>query len=97
MSDKAWCPACQTATSTITAGFREQGRCPYCGLSVEVVEQLAAATTRGADEHLVEQAAKAEQRAAAAEQEAQRLRCGLERMQSMLSDLLDADTATGPR
>ena len=84
MSDRAFCPACNSESSTILAGFRDLGECPNCGLSVTVVEALTAAAKRGADEQLIERTAKAEQRAEAAERELAKLRHALRKIAALI-------------
>lgn len=87
MSDKAYCPACDAATSNITAGFRERGECPHCGLSAAVAEEIAAAVIRGADAKLAQMAAKAEQRAQASEAKARFVAAQLKRVQTMIAEI----------
>jgi len=83
MSNKATCPACGSHTSSIWMAIEEGTECPNCGLSAEAMLQFEAARRRGADEELVENAAKAEQRAEAAEQEVRQLRRALREIRSL--------------
>ena len=68
MSDlKRTCPACDSETSAIGLAFREGAPCPYCGLPAEAAEAVIEARKRGASEDILERMAKAEARAAVAE------------------------------
>jgi hypothetical protein len=86
VGNRAWCPACDVETSSILAGFRDQGQCPNCGLSAAAAEELVAAKRRGAEFFLVVQAAQAECRAQEAEREVARLRVVLERVRRVLAE-----------
>jgi hypothetical protein len=88
MGAKAYCPACDVETSTIRAGFINEGKCPQCGLSVDAVEQLASAQARGASEELVAKAAAAEVRAQQAEAIAAQYRGLLRQMGSEIERIL---------
>lgn len=90
MSLRAYCPACDSETSSIRAGFLEEGQCPYCGLSADVAGQLAAARVRGADQHLIGQTAKAERRAELAEGRVRELLAGLHRVERDVAETLNA-------
>lgn len=75
MSDiKRTCPACDSWTSSVGIAFRDGEPCPYCGLPAEAVEALDRAAERGAEQSMVDMAAKAEVRATNAEAEVRRLR-----------------------
>lgn len=77
MGDRAYCPGCNSETSSILFGFRDRGECPNCGLSAEVALALEMARAKGADAQLIDRAAKAEQRAEAAERKVAELRATL--------------------
>lgn len=75
MSDlKRNCPACGTRSSDVGYDFLEGRPCRFCGLPAEAASAFDAARARGAEQALVDVAAKAEARAARAEAEVDRLR-----------------------
>lgn len=86
VTDKATCPACDSCTSGIARAFRDGESCPHCDLPADAAAAVLAAQERGASEDLVTRAAKAEQRAAAAEAEAGRLRGVLRRARRVLDE-----------
>jgi hypothetical protein len=87
MSNKAECPACDSYTSGIYTAFENGEQCPTCGLPAEAAAAVLAARERGASEELVQRAAKAERRAAAAEREAGRLRAALDRIGRLYTEV----------
>jgi hypothetical protein len=75
MSDlKVTCPACDSYSSSVGIGFRDEGKCPFCGLPVEAFVALEKARARGAKDSIVKMSAEAEARAARAEAEVGRLK-----------------------
>lgn len=75
MSDlKMLCPACDSYSSSVGIGFRDEGKCPFCGLPVEAMLALEKASARGAQDSAIKMAAEAEARASRAEAEVVRLR-----------------------
>lgn len=67
MSEQMTCPACDSTTSSVLDAVRRGDPCPHCGLSAQAIGEFEQARVRGADESLVERAAKAERRAEQAE------------------------------
>ena len=87
MSDlKRTCPACDSSSSSIGAGFRDEGECPVCGFPAEAADALERARERGASDELVQRAADAEMRAIRAESEADALRSRLATIRRALGD-----------
>lgn len=41
MADKAYCVICDSYTSTILRGLREEGECPYCHTSEEILKVIS--------------------------------------------------------
>lgn len=62
MADKAWCPGCDSLSSSVLAGLREEGKCPFCGLSAEVIEAVHKAREHNVDEETVNKMLAAEQK-----------------------------------
>lgn len=50
MADKAFCPACQSYTSTIREAFDNGQPCPVCGLAAAVAAEIDTIQQRRADE-----------------------------------------------
>lgn len=80
------CPGCDSHTSAIGIAFREDEPCPYCGLPASAAAQIDDARERGATRGLTEALAKAEVRAAKAEQEVGLLRGRLARIALVLRE-----------
>jgi hypothetical protein len=89
VGNRAWCPACDVATSNIRAAFERDEDCPGCGLSAAAAAELVA-RARGAEFSLVVSTAQAECRAQQAEREAARLRHVLERARQVLAGAVEA-------
>lgn len=75
MSNKLWCPGCDSETSELWRVVHEQGGpCPYCGLPAEAIQLVLQAKEKNLSNELTNRFMEAEQRAAAAEKEARQLR-----------------------
>jgi hypothetical protein len=92
MSNKATCPACDAHTSSVWTAFADGDPCPYCGLPAGAAEAFENARQRGADEALIEQAARAEQRATAAEERCRVLERALQEVGRRVESVLKPDT-----
>lgn len=87
MSIRAFCPGCNSETSSIYRALQDGGPCPSCGLPAEVILAVEKARARNADEQLLARLMEAERRAAVAEKELAKLKI----MQQTVRDALDAD------
>lgn len=54
---KATCPACDAQSSSVTAGFLNDGECPFCHLPSTALAELLLAQERGAEESLTKRLA----------------------------------------
>lgn len=71
---KRSCPACGTHSSDVGYDFINGDPCRFCGLPAEAALALDVAKARGAQQSILDMAAKAEARAGKAEAEVVRLR-----------------------
>lgn len=67
MTYKVQCPGCNTHTSEVARGYSEEGKCPACGLSQEVLHEIwrvreghATAEVKAQFEEMAVRAGKAE-------------------------------------
>lgn len=54
MADKEWCPGCDSYSSSVLAGLRDEGKCPFCGLPAEVILTVNAAKEQHLNEELTQ-------------------------------------------
>lgn len=52
MSDKQWCPGCDSITSKLTECFRNGWGCEYCGLSHEAWSEILLIRAARSDDEL---------------------------------------------
>jgi DNA repair exonuclease SbcCD ATPase subunit len=52
MSDKAWCPVCNSETSDLWTALRDGEPCPYCGASASLIAEVNELRLRRADEQV---------------------------------------------
>lgn len=72
-SYKVHCPGCNGNTSDIARGYREEGKCPVCGLPQEVLREIWRARESHASVELKEQFESMAVRAGKAEAQVRRL------------------------
>lgn len=73
MTYKIHCPGCNGHTSDIADGYAEQGKCPRCGLSGDVLHEIWHVREGHATQEVKEQYERMAVRAGLAEAEAERL------------------------
>lgn len=94
MSNKLWCPGCDSHTSALWKAVVIDGEdCPYCGLPAEAIKLVEKAQEKNVSDELTDRFVKAELRATTAEAEARDLRALL----SQVRGLLSVDGAAGER
>ena len=84
MAEKGFCPGCNSTTSSVLAGWANDGRCPFCQLPAEVASQVQQARDRNLADDLISRYLAAEQRADKAEREAARLKRILDSVRAQL-------------
>lgn len=87
MTYKIHCPGCNGETSEIARGYAEAGKCPRCGLSNDVLEEIWRVRAGHATAEVKEQYEQMTVRAGKAEAEVQRLT----RKLNAIRDALESD------
>lgn len=79
------CAGCDSTSSTVLAGFRNDGKCPFCGLSLAAASEIEAIRKSWADralrdrlEELIKAVEAAERRARIAEHRLAAVKTALE-------------------
>lgn len=81
MSYKVTCPGCDTATTDNTRGFIDEGKCPKCGLSLDVLHEINRVRESHATAEVKAQYEEMAARAGRAEAELRVLKHRIERVQ----------------
>jgi len=85
MSEKKFCPACESYTSSLAAAFRKGEPCPYCGLAADVAAAVEDAREHNVSEKIIERAINAEKRASEALHRARRAESALTSIRNALA------------
>ena len=91
MTYKIACPGCGNHTSEIARGYQEEGKCPKCGLSHDVLHEIWRVRESHATADVKQQYEAMAVRAGKAEAEALKLSRRLERIQEAVSGGYDYD------
>jgi hypothetical protein len=86
MTYKFTCPGCQTATSDNSRGFLDEGACPKCGLSGDVIREIWRVRESHATDEVKTQFEQLATRAGVAEAKVLRLERRLERIKEAVDD-----------
>jgi hypothetical protein len=86
MSYTITCPGCNGTSSEIARGYREEGKCPECGLSHDVLHEIWRVRESHATEQVKVECEALAVRAGLAEAKALRLERKLERIQEAVDD-----------
>lgn len=86
MTYKFTCPGCNTTTSDNSHGFIDEGKCPTCGLSGEVIHEIWRVRGSHATDEVKARFEELAARAGLAEAKVARLERKLERIREAAAD-----------